>query len=60
MVFKKKRVEGVEFLWRGDKQTVGATKEVIMSAGAYDSSKILMLSGIGHKDHLKEHKVHCR
>lgn len=48
------KVEAVEFLLKGkQKLQVGISKEAIVSAGSIDSPKILMLSGIGPKDHLR-------
>ncbi|KAL2749577.1 hypothetical protein V1477_002517 [Vespula maculifrons] len=44
---------GVEFVKKGKSYFVRASKEVILSAGALVSPKLLMLSGIGPKDDLK-------
>ncbi|CAG2178460.1 unnamed protein product, partial [Oppiella nova] len=49
----EKRAVGVEFVRYGRKHVVWVRKEVILSAGTVMSPKVLMLSGIGHKDHLE-------
>ncbi|XP_041971828.1 glucose dehydrogenase [FAD, quinone]-like [Aricia agestis] len=47
------KVIGVEIEKRGIKFKILAKKEVILSAGAINSPQLLMLSGIGPKEHLK-------
>ncbi len=48
------RATGVELLARGGRETIRASAEVILSAGAIGSPRLLMLSGIGPADHLRE------
>ncbi|XP_067015675.2 glucose dehydrogenase [FAD, quinone]-like [Anabrus simplex] len=51
---QSKRAYGVEFSKNKRRYTARARKEVILSAGTLNSPQILMLSGIGPKDHLME------
>ncbi|XP_043465866.1 glucose dehydrogenase [FAD, quinone]-like [Leptopilina heterotoma] len=53
-----KKTIGVEYINKyGEKKTVMVRKEVIVSAGAINSPKLLMLSGIGPADELKKHNI---
>ncbi|XP_003486606.1 glucose dehydrogenase [FAD, quinone]-like [Bombus impatiens] len=52
-----KRAYGVEFFRYGRTLRVHASKEVIVSAGSISSPQLLMLSGIGPGEHLKEHGI---
>ncbi|WP_114936655.1 GMC family oxidoreductase [Mucilaginibacter endophyticus] len=45
---------GLNFELNGEMHTVFADKEVILSAGAIDTPRILMLSGIGDSEELKK------
>lgn len=49
-----KNAYGVEFVKNRRKRVVFARKEVILSAGALNSPQLLMLSGVGPQEHLKE------
>ena len=47
VVFEGTRATGVEFVQGGNRRTVRAHREVLMSAGAIQSPQLLQLSGIG-------------
>jgi choline dehydrogenase len=45
-------ITGIEFDWRGEVRMIKASNEVVLSAGAIQTPKILMLSGIGDQSEL--------
>jgi choline dehydrogenase len=48
------RCTGLEFLLDGKLHTVGAAREVILCAGAIQTPRLLLLSGIGPQDELQQ------
>ncbi len=54
LTFAGKRVTGVTYVKDGRKQHVGATQEVILCGGAINSPQLLLLSGIGAEEELRE------
>jgi choline dehydrogenase len=48
---------GVEVVAQGKKLVFRAAREVLLSAGALNSPKLLMLSGIGSKEELERHRI---
>ncbi|MGN6551375.1 MAG: choline dehydrogenase [Pararhizobium sp.] len=57
VVIENHRATGVEVSLRGKVQVVRARREVVVSASAFNSPKLLMLSGIGAGKHLAEHNI---
>jgi choline dehydrogenase len=55
IVVDGRRVTGVEVLRAGVRQHVRATRGVVLAAGAIESPKLLLLSGIGPADAIKRH-----
>ena len=54
------RSVGVEYLLAGAVKQARAAAEVIVSAGSLVTPKLLMLSGIGPAEHLREHGIDVR
>lgn len=59
ILIENQKAIGVEFINLKNKQTekVFADKEVILSAGAFNSPQILMLSGVGDADELRKFNI---
>ena len=51
------RAVGVEYVCNDQVRTVHAAREIIVCAGAYNSPQLLMLSGIGPADELRQHGI---
>lgn len=58
VIIKEERAVGVKYRWKNQSHEVVANREVILSAGAFGSPHILMLSGIGPAKALKAHGIH--
>lgn len=57
ILMERKRATGVEFVHEGHLKQLMAKHEVLLSAGALHSPQILMLSGIGPREHLLQHGI---
>jgi choline dehydrogenase len=58
VVIENGRATGVEVQDKdGGRRTIRAGKEVVLSAGFVGSAQLLMLSGVGHAQHLRDHGI---
>ncbi|HVW17911.1 MAG TPA: GMC family oxidoreductase N-terminal domain-containing protein [Solirubrobacteraceae bacterium] len=60
ILFEGERAVGVEYVKDGRAIEVRAEREVVVSAGAFQSPVLLMLSGIGPADHLRAMGIDVR
>ncbi|HET6222138.1 MAG TPA: choline dehydrogenase, partial [Dongiaceae bacterium] len=57
ILFEGRRAVGVEYAQGGEVKQARATHEVIVAGGSINSPQILMLSGVGPADHLRQHGI---
>jgi choline dehydrogenase len=57
VIIERGRARGVRYLHRGAEQEARAEAEVILCGGAINSPQLLMLSGVGPAEHLREHGI---
>ena len=57
IIFDERRATGVEFIKDGKTHIMPVNGEVILSAGTYNTPKILMLSGVGPVDEITRHGI---
>lgn len=60
VIFEGDRAVGVEYVQGGKLKAARAAQEVVLSAGAVQTPKLLMLSGIGPEEELRRHGVELR
>ena len=57
VLLEGRRARGVVCSSDGSAETLRAEREVILAAGAFHSPQLLMLSGVGPADHLRDHGI---
>jgi 4-pyridoxate dehydrogenase len=57
IVFEGTRAVAIDYASNGGMKRARVAREVIISAGTFNSPQLLMLSGIGPADHLREHGI---
>ncbi|EFL90711.1 GMC family oxidoreductase [Ahrensia sp. R2A130] len=57
LVFDDKRATGIVVKRSGNEETLTANHEIILAGGAFNTPQLLMLSGIGPAQHLREHGI---
>ena len=55
--FEGRRAVGVDYVHSGRTVEATADREVLLAAGTYNTAKLMMLSGLGPADHLRQHGI---
>ena len=59
VIFENKKAVGIQYKKGGKTILVNVQNEIILSAGAFKSPQLLMLSGIGESSELIKHGINC-
>lgn len=59
IIIENETAIGVEYQKDGRTITARTDGEVLVATGTYNTAKLLMLSGMGPADHLREHGIDC-
>lgn len=57
ILMEGRRAVGVEYDYQGQTRSDRAAREILLSASTFNSPKLLMLSGIGPAEHLRQHGI---
>ncbi len=57
VLFENGRAWGVAYVRDGQPRTIRAREAVVLAAGVFQTPQLLMLSGIGPGDHLRDHGI---
>jgi len=57
IIVENGRAVGLAYRQGGESRTVRAAREVLVASGTYNSAKLMLLSGIGPADELREHGI---
>jgi len=57
LILEDKTIKGVTYLRKGSLHQVYARQEVLLCAGAFNSPQLLLLSGIGPTEELRQHGI---
>jgi choline dehydrogenase len=57
LLFEGRRCLGIEYSQNGSLKTARAEQETIVCAGAIESPKLLLLSGLGNPEHLRQFNI---
>jgi len=57
VLIENKKAVGIAYIENGEQKIAHSTKEIVLSAGAFASPKLLMLSGVGPVEELAKHAI---
>ncbi|MBR0553048.1 GMC family oxidoreductase [Stakelama marina] len=60
VLFEDGRATGVAYSRGGEQHTIRARRAVVLAGGVFQTPQLLMLSGIGPGEHLREHGIDVR